>query len=1085
MWPRLKNQLFHDLKSLHNDTGPWDLVIFSGDLTQQASKEEFSELTKTLKELWAEFNKLGSNPSLFVVPGNHDLTRPSEIDPSSIVLSQWWDVVGVQEDFWKSDSSKYRKSVETWFQNYVDWYDSLTGSIPLISVNRGTLPGDVSAVFEKEGIKLGIAGLNSSWLQHRGGNLEGQLCVHPRQLMSVMSNDPDKWCAENDFNLLVTHHPAEWLHSSSLNLWEAEINPPGRFDAHLFGHMHEGISKTVSVSGGLDRLTIQAASIFGLEHFGTNRERRDHGYSVINIYKKEESPVIRVWPRKLIKRSDNSAKLCANQEWNLVDDRYCDIAINKGISSLGNIKNEEKSDILVEVDSKDVLSRLTCPVTNINAHMAVRKAERAVFLAALKEKRMAWLVADWGQGGNEFVACVKHQLLDDAGDIFYLDLHKYRTTEDILAGVPEVLGCSFEKLCRDLAENGPGFVVLDDINIDLDTENSLSHKIHSFIKVILDFCPEISVIVLSRVQPAATEIRVVELSPLDEADTAQYIIAHERGGKRFSMYDAVSRLYRHTDGNPYRIDSALKDLQIVGLQGLHELDSDVSGKSVASRDMALPLKRAIDDLAESEDEACLRAYALLKVLSIFPQGEQFSRIRRFYGARAFYPNHVSLLLDRALIDAMDVTSLEVNSLINNNGKALVVRRPIREYIIQELSEEEHRELSEKALSLYFGESSTWEIRGITPPSYLKFEDSRCELREIGNATTMVLRAAKASIDSGDKKSMRRAIALATSYAASLKQGGHYRSISSLYDDFLPLFECDLEDLDISLAREQYAESLRMIGEHERARELFIQCEPMAVSNSRKQSVLLSLALCCESLSDYSEEAVEIAKRCEKIAPKTNSALQARSIIIANDPACEIDRDEKLEKLQALAIKRKSFVVANNIALDRAASVESSSERKSILNDVASIAKKESDAYNFIRSSLKLAKISLKENGQLSREQMSECTQAYSYIYNQRIDPLFSECHEILWNSFSNSGDIENLLNLFRHSSLIWRLRENVNKEKEYIERLFPLLGQKQNEGVLNANRGLLYFLTRSLEFSTSTPEVASAKSLLKQIDIDE
>ena len=52
LWPNLKHALFSDLRSLHSTNGPWDFVIFSGDLTQKASLEDYAKLSHVMAELW-------------------------------------------------------------------------------------------------------------------------------------------------------------------------------------------------------------------------------------------------------------------------------------------------------------------------------------------------------------------------------------------------------------------------------------------------------------------------------------------------------------------------------------------------------------------------------------------------------------------------------------------------------------------------------------------------------------------------------------------------------------------------------------------------------------------------------------------------------------------------------------------------------------------------------------------------------------------------------------------------------------------------------------------------------------------------
>lgn len=285
-WPTLKTAFFSDLERLHELSGPWDIVIFSGDLTQSGSKKEFDQLSQTLKDLWAKLKTLGSIPKLFVIPGNHDLERPPQLDPVAKVLSSWWNQSDVQDAFWKDQTSAYRTKIEECFHQFQEWREKLKidTEIEILGDIHGTLPGDVSAVFTKNDNRLGIVGLNSSWLQLNSANWNGKLCIHPQQLIELTNGEPDQWCQANTFNIVVTHHPASWLHSESLKLWKSEINTHRRFDAHFFGHMHEGIATSISIAGSRPQHEIQAPSLFGLEKFGSD-EVRTHGYSTISLRK--------------------------------------------------------------------------------------------------------------------------------------------------------------------------------------------------------------------------------------------------------------------------------------------------------------------------------------------------------------------------------------------------------------------------------------------------------------------------------------------------------------------------------------------------------------------------------------------------------------------------------------------------------------------------------------------------------------------------------------------------------------------------------------------------------------------------------
>ncbi len=51
LWPRVKHDLLRDLGKLGNDVDGWDLVFFTGDLTQKGDSFEFERLNKELEEI--------------------------------------------------------------------------------------------------------------------------------------------------------------------------------------------------------------------------------------------------------------------------------------------------------------------------------------------------------------------------------------------------------------------------------------------------------------------------------------------------------------------------------------------------------------------------------------------------------------------------------------------------------------------------------------------------------------------------------------------------------------------------------------------------------------------------------------------------------------------------------------------------------------------------------------------------------------------------------------------------------------------------------------------------------------------------
>lgn len=180
LWPGLKGAFYDDLARLYDRAGPWHAVLFSGDVAQSGSAADFCVATDILLDLWSNFDRLGVQPALFVIPGNHDVRWPSAERPETVALRQYWTEEAVRESFWKPNST-YLAFINEVLNDYSEWELSLSSAgIPLLSTNAGLLPGDKVARVPVGDGHVGIIGLNSTWLQIGSGDYQGKLHVDPR-----------------------------------------------------------------------------------------------------------------------------------------------------------------------------------------------------------------------------------------------------------------------------------------------------------------------------------------------------------------------------------------------------------------------------------------------------------------------------------------------------------------------------------------------------------------------------------------------------------------------------------------------------------------------------------------------------------------------------------------------------------------------------------------------------------------------------------------------------------------------------------------------------------------------------------------
>jgi hypothetical protein len=275
-----------------------------------------------------------------------------------------------------------------------------------------------------------------------------------------------------------------------------------------------------------------------------------------------------------------------------------------------------------------------------------------------------------------------------------------------------------------------------------------------------------------------------------------------------------------------------------------------------------------------------------------------------------------------------------------------------------------------------------------------------------------------------------------------------------------MFEPDEFEQQLALVKYQYGRSLRMIGEDERARDVLRDIDLGILQKEWRQASLLNLALCYQSLRE-DDLAIDTAKKTISAGRSETYALQAKSILV------ELDRSDpgRLGKLKALedkARRKKAHVLANTIALTRANTAGTSEqEAEHIYLTVASEARMAKDFYNGVRAIIRVCKTRLEHGHDLTHAQKTGLIDAYHFLFNERLSTLFDGCHNVLWDDFEKSKDDENLLRLFRHSSLIWRLRGFLTREKDYILRLAERVGTGASGILPGLEREKAYFTGRA------------------------
>ncbi len=328
LFPSVRADFFNDLEKLHGWIGSFDLVLFSGDLTQRGRAEEYQGLNKLLDELLRRLKTYGSSDPIFLaVPGDHDLVRPADPDQPEVLILKDLAETPNREKVWNdlmnpNQAGRYRQVIEESFQGYQSWWKDWqlrSKGRKDFNLHGGLMPGDFSAVLEKEGARLGVVGLNTTFLQLTADDYEGKLAIDSRQFIEACDGKGDAWFEENlDACVLMTHQPPDWLAPANrTDVFEALIDREGRFAAHFCGHMHVGMAETRSLGWSRARRLLLGGSLFGLETDRKKKVERIHAYAACRIELPDgaQRGTIRVWPRLAVRRASNTVQFDRDQSF--------------------------------------------------------------------------------------------------------------------------------------------------------------------------------------------------------------------------------------------------------------------------------------------------------------------------------------------------------------------------------------------------------------------------------------------------------------------------------------------------------------------------------------------------------------------------------------------------------------------------------------------------------------------------------------------------------------------------------------------------------------------------------------------------
>lgn len=242
---------------------PYDLVVFSGDLTAAGKPDQYAAVfTSFIEPL---FNRCGvSSANVLLVPGNHDVDRDA-IDEyrHSGLQTRLTDETEVERLI--ADDEKLLRVLEP----MGNWNSFFDGNFSHESMVRHS-PLLVTHTSQIDGLKVGVAMVNSAWRSlGRGDDFDkGELLVGERTM-----RDAAALLSDCELRILTMHHPLEWLKEFDANVVRRYAERD--FDLILTGHTHTPDPKAVISTRGMAVFSACGALYQGNEYRA--------GYTVLDI----------------------------------------------------------------------------------------------------------------------------------------------------------------------------------------------------------------------------------------------------------------------------------------------------------------------------------------------------------------------------------------------------------------------------------------------------------------------------------------------------------------------------------------------------------------------------------------------------------------------------------------------------------------------------------------------------------------------------------------------------------------------------------------------------------------------------------
>lgn len=364
-------------------------------------------------------------------------------------------------------------------------------------------------------------------------------------------------------------------------------------------------------------------------------------------------------------------------------------------------------------------------------------------------------------------------------------------------------------------------------------------------------------------------------------------------------------------------------------------------------------------------------------------------------------------------------------------KIIKVPRNVRDYVSSLLTDNDKNDIYKMACNLYLGDNWRNSIK------LLPSKDIELDTIIYQNLQFSVRFILLHSLEKDNELEVIRMVRVSLSLIEYFSHRGAYKDAISLAEETLlsikDLTYDEIESMKIYLTK-SLGENLRMSSFRTKAVSILKSIcddERNNISKHERNDIRLSIAYAYETEGNE-EEAIKYANMIKKKETDKNSSLYlSAESVIAHFIKNKVQKIQVLNSLKTKADKFGYKTLKANIVL-KICKLEKDENQLKQLDKV--IIESKNDIYNKVRALVLKSEIILKTKKieEITESDLLSLNVAYSYTFYQRLKPLLNQCHKLVWQYWEQQNQFDQLLNLFRYSSFVWRLCNDVDEELKYV-----------------------------------------------------